>query len=200
MTGFDSSNNPIVVFPYPMLNKGSTHAFLEYLRNDGNVNYNGLQTSINHNLTHGLQFGVSYTWSHSISDFNVPINGNFVGQNALNNHAGERGDQTLDVRNRFVANALWSIPFRRGGEYFNSTPILKDVIGGWQLNTIVTLQGGNPFTVTGDDESETGGGYTNAYADCDGNPYAGATHDHHRFVENGGGFYMNPASFNDPAL
>ena len=200
VTGFDNSGNPNVVFPYPNLNNGSSHAFLEYLRNDGNVNYNGLQTSLNHNLTKGLQFGISYTWSHSIADFNVPINGNFVGQNAAYNHAGERGDQTLDVRNRFVANALWNLPIGRGGQYFNSTPVVKDIIGGWQLNTIVTLQGGNPFTLTADDKSETGGGYINAYADCNGDPLVGATRDHHRFIPNGGGFYMNPASFNEPAL
>ncbi len=197
VTGFGTGGHPIVVFPYSNLNSAGNHAFLEYLRNDGNVNYNGLQTSLNHNLTKGLQFGISYTWSHSIADFNVPINGNYVGQNALYNHAGERGDQTLDVRNRFVANALWNIPVGRGGRYFNSTSVVKDIIGGWQLNTIVTLQGGNPFTITADDRSETGGNI-NAYANCIGDPNLGATHDPHRYVQNGPGVFMNLAAYSQP--
>jgi hypothetical protein len=197
VTGFDAGGDPEVTFPYANLNSANQHAFLEYLRNDGNVNYNGLQTSLKHNLTHGLQFGLSYTWSHSIADFNVPINGNFVGQNALYNHAGERGDQTLDVRNRFVANGLWAIPVGRGGEYFNEARVLKDVIGGWQINTIVTLQGGNPFTITANDASQTGGNI-NAYANCDGNPFAGATTDHHRYTPGGGGFFMNAAAYSQP--
>jgi hypothetical protein len=199
ITGYDSSGNPTVVFPYANLNNGSQHGFLEYLRNDGNVNYNGLQASLKHDMTRGLQFGVAYTWSHSIADFNVPINGNYVGQNALYNHAGERGNQTLDVRNRFVANALWMIPVGRGGQYLNSTPVMRDIIGGWQLNTIVTLQGGNPFTATANDNSETGGNI-NAYANCDADPFIGATRDHHKYTPNGGGFFMNPASFSQPGL
>jgi hypothetical protein len=197
ITGYDGQGNPLVTYPYANLNNGSQHAFLEYLRNDGNVNYNGMQASLKHNLTRGLQFGLAYTWSHSIADFNVPINGNYVGQNALYNHAGERGDQTLDVRNRFVANGMWALPLGRGGAYFNSTPVVRDLIGGWQLNTIVTLQGGNPFTVTADDFSETGPNH-DAYANCNGNPNEALTTDHHKFTPDGSGFYMNPASFHEP--
>ncbi len=171
-------------------------AFLEEARSDGNTNFNSLQTSIDHKASHGLQFGVSYEWSHSFQDFNVPINGNYIGENALYNHAAERSDSTLDVRNRFVAHALWNIPVGRGAQYFNSTPVVKDIIGGWQLNTIVTAQGGNPFTIYGDqgDQAQNHDGR----ADCIGNPFAGASRDWHKFVQGGGGFYINPAAYGDP--
>lgn len=197
VTGFDTKGNPTVVFPYSNLNHGSQHSFVEYLRNDGNVNYNGLQAALKQSLTHGLQFGLAYTWSHSIADFNVPINGDYVGQNAKYNHKGERSDQTLDVRNRFVANATWNIPAGRGAQHLNSTPVLRDVLAGWQVNTIVTLQGGNPFTIFANDNSQTGPAH-NGYANCDGNPFQGATTDHNRYTPNGGGYYINLSAYSTP--
>jgi hypothetical protein len=73
---------------------------------------------------------------------------------------------------------------------------VKDIIGGWQLNTIVTAQGGNPFTIYGDqgDQAQNHDGR----ADCIGNPFAGASRDWHKFVQGGGGFYINPAAYGDP--
>jgi hypothetical protein len=175
----------------------TTASELEYVRGDGNTNFNSLQTSLDHKFTHGIQFGVSYQWSHAIQDFNVPINGNYIGENSMRNHRGERSDSTLDVRNRFVAHALWDIPVGRGGQYFTSTPVVRDVIGGWQLNAIVTAQNGNPFTIYGDqgDQAQNHDGY----ADCVSNPSVGATRDPNKFVQGGGGFWINPAAYGDPS-
>ncbi len=44
------------------------------------------------------------------------------------------------------------------------------LIGGWQINSIVTLQTGTPFTVTANDFSQTGGNHASR-ASCIGNPY-----------------------------
>jgi hypothetical protein len=170
---------------------------LEYLRNDGNDNFNSLQASLDHKMSHGFQAGVSYEWAHSFQDYNVPINGDFIGQNAYYNHRGERGNSTLDVRNRFVAHALWAIPVGRGGQYFNSTPVVKDVIAGWQLNGIYTVQGGDPYTIYGDQDDQEG--YHEERADCLANPRIGATRNAHKFIVGGGGYYTNPAAYGDPA-
>ncbi|MFN8061551.1 MAG: carboxypeptidase regulatory-like domain-containing protein [Vicinamibacterales bacterium] len=48
----------------------------------------------------------------------------------------------FDVRHRFVANALWEVPFMR-----DATGWKRALLGGWQLNTIVALQSGFPFNV-----------------------------------------------------
>jgi hypothetical protein len=171
-------------------------ATLEYVRSDGNTNYNSLQASIDHKLSGGLQFGASYAWAHSFQDFNVPINGNFLGENSFRDHAHERSDSTLDVRNRFVAHALYEVPLGRGRRYLNHTPIVKDLLGPWQLNAIVSVQGGNPFTIYGDQGDQATG--HDGYADCIADPFKGATKDHMKYVQGGGGFYINPTSFGDP--
>ena len=72
------------------------------------------------------------------------------------------------------------------------------MIGGWQVNTIVTLQTGNPFTIEAPDQSETGGNH-DSRANCIGDPFAGASSDPHDYVEGGSGFFINPAAFSIPA-
>ena len=198
ITGFDSSGNPIVVFPYPNLNNLATgqHSFLEYETNDGNTSYNGLQVALNRRFQHGLAYGISYTWSHSLADFNVPINGNYTPQNAYD-MAAERSNSTLDVRHRFVANALWAIPIGNGGMLLKGDGWASRMIGGWQVNSIVTLQTGNPFTIGAPDVSGTGGNH-DSRANCIGDPFAGASGNPSDYVSGGSGFFINPAAFSAP--
>ncbi len=42
-----------------------------------------------------------------------------------------------------VLTALWQLPFGR-----NSTGAMKQLIGGWQLNAINTIQSGSPVSLT----------------------------------------------------
>ncbi len=199
ITGYDGSGNPQVVYPYANLNDNAAgqHAFLEYLSNDGNTSYNGLDVSLKRRFTNDLSFGISYTWSHNISDFNVPINGNYTPQNAYD-LAAERSDSTLDVRRRFVSNALWVLPVGKGHALLNHGPA-SQVLGGWQLNGIFTLQTGNPFTIEAPNESDTGSNH-DSRANCDANPFAGASSNPRDYVSTGSGFFINPASFSIPAF
>jgi hypothetical protein len=198
ITGFDGTGNPIVVFPYANLNQGSQHAFLEYETHDGNLNYNGLQASLRRQFSHGVSFGLSYTWSHNIADYNVPINGDFSAQNAYN-MAAERSDSSLDVRHRLVGTATWVLPVGKGGVLLNNGGRASSLLGGWQVNAIVTFQTGNPFTINAPDNSGTGGNH-GSRANCIGDPFAGASSDPHDYVGGGSGFFINPAAFGVPAL
>ncbi len=71
ITGTDAGGNPIVGFPFANLNDATTgnHSFLELATNDGNSNYNALLVSLRHRYSGGLSYGLSYTWSHNISDY-----------------------------------------------------------------------------------------------------------------------------------
>ncbi len=60
------------------------------------------------------------------------------------------GRSIFDVRQRFVASINYELPFGK-----NSTGLMKQVIGGWELNSITTLQTGLPFYVTSTDFSNT---------------------------------------------
>jgi hypothetical protein len=203
VTGFDSTGKPITVFPYANLNTTLTsttgnHAFLELATNDGNTNYNGLLASLRKRFSKGVTYGISYTWSHNFSDYVDNLTGGSTPASAYN-YSLERGNSPFDVTHRFVANALWDLPIGKGRALLNNNGIASRLIGGWQLNTIITLETGTPFTVSAPDVSQTGGNHQSR-ANCVSDPYVGTTTDPSQFVGGGAtGFFLNPAAFAVPA-
>ncbi len=197
VTGFDASGAPVVAFPYPNLNNGGQHAFLELATNDGNTSYNGLLVSLRKRFSHGIAYGVSYTWSHNIADFVDNLTGGSTPADAYN-YSLERGNSPFDVTHRFVANANWEIPVGKGRGFLGKGGVASQVLGGWQLNTIVALQTGTPFSVVAPDQSRTGGSHQSR-ANCIGDPYQGATTNHSLYAGSAApGFFLNPAAFAIP--
>jgi Carboxypeptidase regulatory-like domain/TonB dependent receptor-like, beta-barrel len=203
VTGFDANGKPMTIFPYANLNTTLTsttgnHAFLELATNDGNTNYNGLLVSLRRRFSKRLSYGISYTWSHNFSDYVDNLTGGSTPASAYN-YSLERSNSPFDVTHRFVANAVWDLPIGKGGAVLNSDHLASRLIGGWQVNSIVTLETGTPFTVSAPDVSATGGSHANR-ASCIGDPYAGATSDPSQFVGSGStGFFLNPKAFTTPA-
>jgi hypothetical protein len=203
VTGFDAAARPLTVFPYANLNSTLTattgnHAFLELATNDGNTNYNGLLVSLRRRFAQGIAYGISYTWSHNFSDYVDNLTGGSTPANAYN-YSWERSNSPFDVQHRFVGHATWDLPIGRGKALLGGDGLASRLIGGWQLNAIVTLSTGTPFTVSAPDVSASGGSHQSR-ASCISDPYAGATSDRSRFVGNGAsGFFLNPAAFASPA-
>jgi hypothetical protein len=101
---------------------------------NSNSNYNALWVTANQHVTHGLQFNASYTYSHSIDDASRNLEGIVVQDST--NIAGSRGNSDFDARHRFVANAIYNLPFKR-----------NRLVSGWEVAPIVAAQSGNPFNV-----------------------------------------------------
>lgn len=192
LTGnFDSSGNPIVTFPYANLNDSAgNHAFLELATNDGNSDYNALLVSLKRRFAKGAAYGVSYTWSHNISDFVDNLTGGAFPQNAYN-YAAERGDSMFDVRHRLVGYLTYALPFGKGKMYMDKGGVANAVFGGWQVNTIVTRQSGTTIAISAPDLSGTGS--FNARPDCIGNARSGASNNPRT------GVWLNPSAFALPA-
>jgi hypothetical protein len=192
------------VFPYANLNSNvntlaGTHAYLELATNDGNTNYNGLLVSLKRRYSKGLGYGFSYTYSKNFSDYVDNLTGGSTPANAYN-YSLERSFSPFDVTHKVVANAVYSLPIGKGGKFLNSDSLASRLIGGWQANSIVTLQGGIPFTATAPDNSATGGSHANR-ANCIGDPFTGATQDPNQTVgASAPGFFLNPAAFSTVAL
>lgn len=204
VVGYTASGVPITAFPYANLNttQSSTsgnHAFLELATNDGNTNYNALEVSLKKRFSQGLSYGINYTFSKNLSNFVDNLTGGSTPANAYN-YSAERSYSPFDQAHRFVANAIYSLPIGKGGMILNGDGIASRLIGGWQVNGILTLETGIPFTVTAPDESATGPNHA-SYASCIGNPYTGATTSPAQITGTGAtGFYLNPAAFAIPAF
>jgi outer membrane receptor protein involved in Fe transport len=114
---------------------------------DGSSIYHALQLTINKRLTHGLTVLANYTWSKLIDlgsgDGSLP-------QNTFDIRA-DRGPSDNDVPHRFVGSFIYELPALR-----NRTRLVREVLGGWEINGIATLWSSTPLSVTsGADNSGT---------------------------------------------
>ena len=119
----------------------------------GDSNYQGLQTKLSKRFASGLDFLATYTWAKSLDNAIAGSSGQrnrpSVGSQYqdINNIASARGLSSFDIASRFVFSGFYELPFGRGKKYMSSANAIMDrVVGGWQINTIVTLQSGLPFT------------------------------------------------------
>jgi hypothetical protein len=205
VVGFDTAaNRPIVRFPHKNLNTvvesvGGTgqHAFLELATNDGNTAYNALAMSLRRRFENGLGLQFSYTWSHGFSDFVDNLTGGSTPANAYN-YALERSNSPFDIRHRFVANGIYALPFGPGKKFLSDKNVASHILGGWQVNTIVSIQTGLPFNVTASDVSFTGGNHASR-PNISGDPFAGASDDPSDYVSGSSGFFINEAAFVAPS-
>lgn len=96
--------------------------------------YNALWVTATQRVSHGLQFNGSYTYSHSIDEASRNNQG-ILTQDSTNIFRA-RASSDFDVRHRFVANAIYDLPFKG-----------NRLVSGWQIAPIASWQTGNPFMI-----------------------------------------------------
>lgn len=118
---------------------------------EGDSSYNALQVNLNHRFSNGLSLRGAYTWSKTIDDGDSLNSTTSGGEPALASNPfdlrADRGLANFDVRNVAVISAVYALPFGHGRQFLgDATGFVNAIAGGWTLNSIVTLQGGFPFT------------------------------------------------------
>ncbi len=208
ITGFDTGC-PILQYPYANLSTATgpvdtyttsgcsnpTGAgYLETATDDGNSAYNSLELGVRQRMWKGVTFNLAYTFAHGLANYRDNLTAQQLPQNSYD-YGAEMGNSVLDIRSRFVGNFLWDLPLGQGKAYMNGDNFAGRWLGGWQFNGIVTEQTGSPFTVTANNDGLVDG-HNPLYADCIGDPFAGATTNHKLYTTTG--FYINPAAFAQP--
>jgi len=118
---------------------------------EGSSTYNALQVDLNHRFSSGLSLRGVYTWSKTLDDgdsLNATTSGNepALASNPFDLKA-DKGLANFDVRNVAVINATYALPFGHGQHFAgNSSGFGSALVRGWTANSIVTMQGGFPFT------------------------------------------------------
>ncbi len=136
--------------PIQLLNNLPTVTYFGFY---GDSVYEGLQMKLTKRFSNGLEFLTNYTWGRSIDDAIAGSSGQASRPSVasqyqdINNIASARGLSSFDIESRFVFSGMYDIPFGRGRKYGSGTNKFADlVIGGWNMNTIITMQSGRPFT------------------------------------------------------
>src|SRR5207302_6033800 len=129
-------------------------------------NYHSLSFKLTRRLSNGLTWLSGYTFAKAIDNGSgVRVLGSDP-SNPQNSYCGtcERGLAIFNQFHRLVNSVVYDLPFGKGRTYL-SHGLAGNLIGGWQVNSIITAGGGFPLTVSpGSDRSQTGAGYdrTNA--------------------------------------
>jgi hypothetical protein len=116
----------------------------------GLSNYDSLQAKFNRNFARGYSILASYTYAHGRDNGPAPFDlgkgGNYP-QNPFNLGA-EYADSDTDLRHHFSASQIIELPFGHGKRFFSHADgPAQLIVGGWQLNSITTLQTGKPFNI-----------------------------------------------------
>ncbi len=146
--------------PFPYI--GAT----AYDRSQGKSSYHALQVSLNGRQQHGLTYLISYTWSKSL-DLGCSgwygVEGCSI-QNPYNLQA-DKGPSATDLPQIFSAAWVYELPFGKGSKLSSGSRIVNALIGGWNLNGVLSLNSGTAFDVgTSQDIAHTGNyNYGNGY-------------------------------------
>jgi hypothetical protein len=126
-----------------------------YRHNSGTTNFNALEAKVEQRTSHGLTLLFSYTYSKLIDDassvfsstvLSSPNTSSLVAADTYRPSL-ERDASQGDMPNVVALSAVYSLPAGRGHS-FASHGIADTLLGGWDLNTIMTLESGMPVTVT----------------------------------------------------
>ena len=132
---------------------------IQILQSGNYSNYNALSVKVTRRLAAGLTYLASYTWSKSL-DNGSAIRGTSTDILPQNSRClpCDYGYSSFNVPNRFVTSVLYELPFGQGRQFANTGGIMNQVVGGWQLGSIVTWQSGFAVNTTaGVDTAGTGG-------------------------------------------
>ncbi len=181
----------------PRMNPSLSNA--RYEVSSGISNYNALEVDLTQRFSHGLQYRVNYTFSKSLDNHSSSFLNN-EGQGGTTtyldpfNAALDYGLSNFNVTNRVAGSVSYELPVGKGKKILNgASSVTGAVLGGWQINAIVTAQSGFPFTpLVGFNQSADGDSRNPDRVSMNPN-FTGA------IVEGTPGQWFNPSAFLLPA-
>jgi hypothetical protein len=148
----------------------------------GNSNYNALTINVEHRFTNGLSLLTNYTQSRAMGNTDAAAKSPYDLRDSY-------GPLSFDVRRHFTSAFVYELPVGKGKRFLDGiSPAANQVIGGWQLDSIITLQGG--LRGTPSLSYSLGKTTTNSRPDIVGDPTQGAAREPYNWI--------NPAAFSIP--
>ena len=138
------------------------YPYLGYINQLSNIygsTYNGWQNTLTARNFHGLDFVLGYTYAHGLDD----MSSNWVAFLPMDStrpyldHASSDGD----IRHRFTLSVTYSLPEKK---------TKSQLLEGWQINTIITEQTGQPWNINDQSNNFSGINENTDRWDFYGNP------------------------------
>jgi hypothetical protein len=111
--------------------------------------YNALQAKIDRRFSTSLGITTSFTYQKGMAYFQGGDDDGFYGFYLNGQYHRNWALTDFNRTFSFVQSYVYQLPFGKGKHFLNSNaPGLDKIVGGWQLEGILTLMSGLPFTVT----------------------------------------------------
>ena len=163
--------NPSAYIPGSTLSSDARRPYQPYTSivqasGSGNANYNSLQLSVEKRFSKGFTVLANYTWSKSMdnipfgTDVTSPIlNAVLTTSPYVNGFKQiDTGPSDFDFTHTLVVSYVWQLP-----ALARANPVVRGVLGGWELTGITTVQSGGRITLfAGTDRSQTAIGFDHA--------------------------------------
>jgi hypothetical protein len=126
-----------------------------YRNNSGTTNYNAIQAKVERRFSNGISFLFAYAHSKLIDDassvfsstvLSSPNTSSLVAADTFRPYL-ERDSSNGDMPNVTSFAGTYNLPADRGYK-FAATGVGNALLGGWALNTILSMQSGMPVMVT----------------------------------------------------
>jgi outer membrane receptor protein involved in Fe transport len=122
----------------PLFSKFPYIGEVDRLSNQDKSNYNSLQMTLTQRPMHGLSFLAGYTYAHALDAGSNNFNDIQLPPDSSNPTRSVYGNSLFDIRHRFTLSTTYAIPgIKRLGQ----------LLQGWELNSVVTLQSASPWGV-----------------------------------------------------
>jgi hypothetical protein len=113
----------------------------------GNSRYDSLQARLQRRFSRGLFVQTAYTWSKSITTSGQENSDGALGINIPEYYHLNRQLSGFDRTHNVQISYMWELPFGRGRR-LASDGLAAAVLGGWQMNGLISIYSGTPFSVT----------------------------------------------------
>lgn len=114
---------------------------LPLFSNGGNTSYHALQTTFSKRFANGMSFEGNYTFAKAIAS----------GESHMNSYDISISRSVSDVHfpHRLVFSGIYELPFGRGRRFLaNLNTPAQWLLGGWQMNGILTVQSGSTISIS----------------------------------------------------
>jgi hypothetical protein len=165
-------------------NFGLEQGLYQYCNCD-NSSYNALQTKLQKQFSHGLDFLLTYTWSKAM--------GNSEGAGGFSDNYNVRashGPLSWDRTHSVTFEHNWDLPFGRTRHWkLGDNAVADALLGGWRLSGVHSFGSGLPFTPTVNNAPLLNADFNNVRADVVGDSHV---------ANQSASLWFDPASFSEP--
>ena len=154
----------------------------------GTAKYDSLQTKLERRFSNGVQVNLAYTWAHGRGYTDEDSGDGPAFFRIPRFYDRTYGDLNQDIRQNFQMTFIYETPFGKGKNLLVDSP-LGMILGGWQINGLMSAYTGTPFSVSANSGDLNAAG-SGQIADCVSEP---------RYVRGGSSsLWIDPGAFAQP--